>query len=138
MKDVGTVKPKSLKTTVVNVFGRLQGCLLVGGEVLYNQDLDEKLYRGPDCLIFGWLWIPKKTGIDSLSVEYVAMPGIDNMEGRIKKEMLEIGVISDGMKNKELLLGSVAGGISFAPSYTVKRVVLELRTTGGKNAQYFG
>lgn len=123
---------------LVNVFGRLQGCPFPGGEVLYSQNLDERLYGVPGLLDFRVTLSSESTGVARLSVEYAAMPGIGSLEEKIKRELIKIKTVRDGVETKRLALGSISEVADFAPSHTVKRAVLDIRSRGEKNAHYSG
>jgi hypothetical protein len=112
-----------------NIRGRLAGCLLSAGPLL-SQDLDDLLFQIPGLLDYRVTL--DRIGTDRLFVDFVAIPAMDGIEEEIRRMLLHIPEIHGSLANYELIIGTIHRVAGFAANHTVKRTILDQRSTGGK------
>lgn len=123
-----------LTCRLVSVFGRQRGCRLGNGEILYSQEIDDRLYSLPALLDYRAILDMTREGMDRLSVEYTAMPGCTDVREAIKKELLKFDSVRNGIETNSMILGAVTEVSAFTAHHTEKRAVLDVRDRGDQNA----
>jgi hypothetical protein len=114
-----------------NIRGRLAGCLLPAG-LLLSQDLDDLLFQIPGLLDYRATL--DRIGTDRLLVDFVAIPAMAGIEEEIRRMLLQAPAIKKSLANNELIIGLIRRVAGFTANHTVKRTILDQRSTGEKNA----
>jgi len=118
---------------LVDVRGRLQGCLLPCGDPLHSQDLDDILYHIPGLLDYRLILDGKEP---LLHGEIVATTGADSLIEDFRQKLLRVPTIHASLAAGRLRLGKIRRVAHFTPTHTVKRTILDLRSTGERYAAY--
>ncbi len=115
-----------------NIRGRLTGCPLPGGGQLHSQDLDDLLFQIPELLDYRVTL--DRTEMDRLHVDFVAVRDRSGIADEIRHLLLRIPAIRDNLAGSKILIGRIRQVKGFAANHTVKRTVLDQRSTGEKDA----
>ncbi|MDP3479496.1 MAG: radical SAM protein [Desulfoprunum sp.] len=119
---------------LTTIRGRLAGCLLPGGGLLYSQDLDDLLFRIPGLLDYRVTMA--QDGMDRLQVDFVAVPGKSPIEEEIRRMLLQLPAVRESFAGGKILIGMIRRVASFAATHTVKRTILDQRNKGEVYAAY--
>ncbi|GEM_PF-45427 len=121
-----------LTARLVDIRGRLDGCLLPVGGMLHSQDLDDHLYLIPGLL--DYRIILDKDGPDRLHAELLATGDEIAILDHFRQKLLLIPAIRASLADGRLLLGTIRRVTGFAATHTIKRTILDLRTKGERYA----
>lgn len=117
---------------LVDIRGRLNGCRLPTGAMLYSQDLDDSLYAIPGLL--DYRIILEGDGPEQLHAEIVATGDVPATLEQFRQKILLIPAIRDSVTAGRLSPGTIRTVTGFAANHTVKRTILDLRSKGAKYA----
>ena len=117
---------------LVGIRGRLDACPLPTGDKLHSQDLDDVLYAIPGLL--DYRIIIDAQGPERLHAELLATGAGTAIVEHFRQKILLIPAIHDSVAAGRLLLGTIRRVTGFAATHTVKRTILDLRSTGERYA----
>lgn len=117
---------------LVDIRGRLDGCRLPTGTMLYSQDLDDTLYYIPGLLDYRIILDGDRP--EQLHAEIVATgDGAATLE-IFRQKILLIPAIRDNVTVGRLFPGIIRTVTGFAANHTIKRTILDLRSKGERYA----
>ncbi len=107
--------------------GRLTGCRLANGGMLFSQAADDLLFTVPGLLDYRLTL--ERSRVDRLDVEFVACKDTQSTEKEIQRLLLQIPAIGQSLAERGLTLGTIRRVDGFGANHTVKRTILDLRNT---------
>lgn len=108
-----------------NIYGRLKGCTLSDGAVLYNQLLDDKLFHLPGLLDYRVTL--RGGGVDLLDIDYITTSKSRGFETQLVENLAKIAEIEQNIQSGNLELGTIQPVEAFQAIHTLKRTILDLR-----------
>jgi hypothetical protein len=117
---------------LIDIRGRLDACPLPTGDKLYCQDVDDVLYAIPGLL--DYRIIIDAEGPERLHAEILVTGAATAIVEHFRRKILLIPAIRDSVATGRLLLGTIRRVTGFAATHTVKRTILDLRSTGERYA----
>jgi phenylacetate-CoA ligase len=117
-----------------NIRGRLNGHHLPDGSMLHGQDLDDCLFQIPGLLDYRAILDAAK--FEQLHIDFLAAPGMNEVDGSIRRMLLQVPAIRDNLIEGNLIVGRVRQVGSFTATHTLKRTILDQRTSRGVYAKY--
>jgi 7,8-dihydro-6-hydroxymethylpterin dimethyltransferase len=127
-----TCRCGGITARLMDIRGRLDACPLPTGNKLYSQDLDDVLYAIPGLL--DYRIILDSDGPERLHAEILATSAETAIVEHFRQKILLIPAIRDNVATGRLLLGTIRRVTGFAATHTVKRTILDLRSTGERYA----
>lgn len=107
------------------IYGRLKGCALGDGAVLYNQLLDDKLFHLPGLLDYRVTL--RGGGVDRLDVDYITTTESRGLADRLTDKLMTIPELERNLQSGRLVLGMINQVDAFQAIHTLKRTILDLR-----------
>jgi phenylacetate-coenzyme A ligase PaaK-like adenylate-forming protein len=108
--------------------GRLNPCILAGGDPLLSQDLDDWLYRISGLLDYRLTL--ERGEREQLQIDFIATPDKNDLNAEIRRMLLQVPAIRDSLADGNSVIGVVRQVESFAASHTLKRTILDRRQQG--------
>lgn len=112
--------------------GRLEGCRLASGMVLYSQDIDDYLFQVPGLLDYRLRL--DTMDVDRLHLDFQAVPKSRRLAKDLVRTIRQIPAIRDSLADGSLVLGDVQQVECFSAIHTIKRTILDQRTKGEAHA----
>jgi len=116
---------------LTGVRGRLTSCKLRGGD-LYSQDLDDVLFQIKGLLDYRATIDSQET--DRLNIAYLAAPATNATATEITRQLMKVPAVAASLTRSDLRIGGIQQVEHFAATHTVKRTILDRRTTGETDA----
>jgi phenylacetate-CoA ligase len=106
-----------------SVQGRLNGCLLSSGILLYSQDIDDCLFQIPGLLDYR-IRLDHSHG-DRLHLDFLAVAGERRLTEDLLQRIRKIPAICDSLACGDLVLGVFQQVERFAAIHTLKRTIID-------------
>ena len=111
-----------------SIRGRMDGCLLPSGALLYSQDMDDSLFLVPGLLDYRVRL--DRGSVDQLHIDYMAVPGFMEIVGDLMTMTAKVPAIRDNLASGKLVMGIFKQVDAFAAIHTLKRTLIDQRTAG--------
>nr|WP_232362546.1 AMP-binding protein [Desulfogranum mediterraneum] len=112
--------------------GRMAGCRLPCGDLLYSQEVDDLLFRIPGLLDYRLRLDHEQR--DRLHLDYLALAEARQLKEPLRAALISLPAIRDSLGCGKLVLGQFQQVDSFAAIHTLKRTIIDQRSKGDRDA----